>query len=92
MMKKLLCIAGSDVSLEVFNPYAVAVTRQFDLLDIAPNVAPTKSPQVSSDELFLDLYSKFTGVSEVDNLSWQTLSFRDSKHQCLPFQGDAINE
>jgi hypothetical protein len=92
MMKKLLCIAGLDESLEVFNPYAIAVTRQCDLLDIDPNIAPTKSPQVSSDELFLDLYSKFTGVSEVDNLSWQTLSFRDSKHQCLPSQGNAMNE
>jgi hypothetical protein len=77
MMKKLLCIAGSDESLEVSNPYVyvAAATMPCDVRDIAP----TKSPQTDSDELFLDLYSKFMGVSESDKLSWQTSSFKDSQ-------------
>jgi hypothetical protein len=28
---------------------------------------------------FLDLYLRFTGVSEVDRLSWRTRSFEDTK-------------
>jgi hypothetical protein len=44
---------------------------------------PCDSPELGQSDAvvdpFLDLYLKFTGVSEVDKLSWRTRSFEDAK-------------
>lgn len=82
-MEKLICITDFNESLKILNPEIVAITMQFDRLDRCPIESvqtPLQEPiQRSSEDLFLELYSRFIGTNEADNLSWQTRSFRESK-------------
>jgi hypothetical protein len=74
MMESLHIVNDFDESVEVLASaadFVVEVKVQCD--------APEAGQSDPVGDPFLDLYLRFTGVSEVDRLSWRTRSFEDTK-------------
>jgi hypothetical protein len=73
MMERIDTVNDFDESVEVLTSadFIVEVKAQGDVPDL-------DQPNAVGDP-FLDLYLRFTGVSEVDKLSWLARSFEDAK-------------
>ncbi len=73
MMERLHVFNDSDEPVEALASakILVEVKAQCD--------APDSGQSDAAADPFLDLYLRFTGVSEVDKLSWRTSSFEDAK-------------
>jgi hypothetical protein len=73
-MERLHRVNDFGESVEVFpssSDFVVEVKAQCD--------SPEAGQSDPLGDPFLDLYLRFTGVSEVDKLSWRTRSFEDAK-------------
>jgi hypothetical protein len=74
IMERIHTVNNVDQHVEVLASaeFVVEVKAQCDSPDAGQSDACLNDP-------FLDLYSRFTGVSKVDRLSWRTRSFEDAK-------------